>query len=140
MPDQDLTQYPETKPQVQDLTSFHFNPLLAKEEKERLENHAEALQDRIDRIVKRVRIGPQEMPLVGYITQLTHDKDEILLLSRALKGVAPLLEEYDDIREKLDALEFIEGNVPFLASVFGDFSSTVDNIDMVYKDWTQDAC
>lgn len=138
MPEQDHSQYPEIKPPVQELTTFSFNPLLAQEERQRLERHSEALQERIDRIVKRVRIGSREIPLLGAILDLTNEKDDLLLLSRALQGVAPLLEEYNDIREKLDALEFIEGNVPFLASVFGDFSSAVDNIDIVYKDWTID--
>jgi hypothetical protein len=57
---------------------------------------------------------------------MTHDKETLKGLSKALDRVADLIEIKDNLHSKLKIIEHAEKDPSWFASTFGDFSDSID--------------
>ena len=67
------------------------------------------------------------MPIIRFILNMTHDKEIIKGISKALDRVSDLVEHHDNLSSKLKVIEHAEQDPSWFAYTFGDFSSSIDN-------------
>lgn len=111
------------------LTKFHFNVEMAQAAAEDLDLQIEALDERIDRIIKaaEIQVHGHPFPIITHILGLSRDQDELRLLGLALQKLSPLLPQLDELKKRRAVVDLAQENVHWLASTFGDFSSDVAN-------------
>lgn len=106
------------------MKTFSFNIDSSMETKKEIKGQLSAVNDRIDKIIDHFQID--NMPIVQAILNVTHDKDVLKGLSRALDRVADLIEIQDNLSSKLKIIEHAETDPSWFASTFGDFSDSID--------------
>ena len=106
------------------IESFTFSMQLAQQTKKDLTQKVEALSDRIDKIVDHFTIN--DMPIVRAILQVTHSRQDLKKLAKALDRVAEIIELHDSMTNKLKVIELAEQDPYWFASAFGDFEKDID--------------
>lgn len=120
-----MTSYPEKVPQSAPIKKFYFNIDAAAESKQEINNQISILEDRIEKIIQHFTVD--EMPVIRLILNMTHDKEVLKGLSKALDRVSDLVEHHDNLTSKLKVIEHAETDPSWFAYTFGDFSSIIDN-------------
>lgn len=118
--------YPENRPEVTPLDRFTFDTQAGQETAGELDLEIKALEQRIERIVRRVDI--QGIPLLHHILGLTHDRKELIILANCLKRVADLMPELDRLKRKRSFIDVAMNDPHWLAATFADFSEEVETI------------
>lgn len=93
----------------------------AKKENQLLINSYES---RIDKIIDAFTINDQ--PVIKFILQMTHDKDELKNLAKGLDRVADLQEVLDELQQRQGILEYVEKDPTWFAAALADLASEVD--------------
>lgn len=106
------------------LTNFLFSLKRLPEAEKDLDLQMQALEARIDKLVKGVEVN--HVPILAHLLQLSHDKEELEKLGKALLRVAPLVEQHDDLAKRKSVFELATKEPNWLAWAFGDFSDEVD--------------
>jgi len=106
------------------ITSFQFNSNSAAFAKKELELQIEALQIRIDNIVSRFTIDGNQV--IAIVLNLTHNKEELLGLSKGLGRVAELIGPLDELMKRKEVIDLAEKDPSWLAWAFGNFDTQVD--------------
>jgi hypothetical protein len=106
------------------INSFKFNSSSASFAKAEVELQIEALETRIDNIVKKFTV--EGNPVLGLILQLTHNKEELAGLSKGLGRLADIIGPYDELQQRKQLLEIAEKDPNWLAWAFGDFDQEID--------------
>lgn len=106
------------------IDSFKFSSSSASFAKAEIELQLEALEIRIDNIVKKFTV--EGNPVLGLILQLTHNKEELAGLSKGLGRLADLIGPYDELQQRKQLLDIAEKDPNWLAWAFGDFDHEID--------------
>ena len=106
------------------IESFRFNPASANFAKKEIDLQIEALELRIDNIVNKFTLDGN--PIIAPIIHISHNKDELIGLSKGLSRVAELLEPLDVLRKRKEILDLAESDPSWLAWAFGDFGEEID--------------
>ena len=109
---------------VSPIKSFKFSTTSASFAKQEMELQIEALETRIDTIIKRFTIDGN--PILGAILQLSHDKGELAGLSKGLGRLSEIIEPYDELLKRKSLVDIAEKDPNWLAWAFGDFDNQVD--------------
>jgi len=116
--------YPEKLPKSSPIKSFYFNLDSASESKGEIKNQISLLDDRIEKIIQHFTVD--DMPIIRFILNMTHDKEVLKGLSKALDRVSDLIEHHDNLSSKIKIIEHAENDPSWFAYTFGDFSSSID--------------
>jgi hypothetical protein len=117
-------QQPDNRANIGPITSFQFNSNSAGFAKKELELQIEALQIRIENIVSRFTIDNN--PVIAVLLNLTHNKEELLGLSKGLGRVAELIGPLDELIKRKEVIDLAEKDPSWLAWAFGNFDTQVD--------------
>ena len=120
-----MSSYPEKIPKTSAVDKFVFSLSVSSGVKSDLQSQLDSLNSRIERIVNEVLVG--DLPLVKFVLQTSHDKNELKKLAKAIDRVADLIETHDKIESKLTVIQAAEKDPEWLALTFGDFSNEVEN-------------
>jgi hypothetical protein len=120
-----MTSYPEKLPLSAPIKNFNFNLDAAAESKQEINNQISVLEDRIEKIIQHFTVD--DMPVIRLILNMTHDKETLKGLSKALDRVSELVEHHDNLASKLKVIEHAEKDPSWFAYTFGDFSSIIDS-------------
>lgn len=107
------------------IKSFQFNLDSSMSVKTEIISQMESLSERIEKIIDHFTID--DMPVIKFILNMTHDNETLKNISRALDRVADLVEAHDNLSSKLKVIEHAEKDPSWFAYAFGDFSSSFDN-------------
>ncbi|GEM_PF-1683978 len=110
---------------VSPIKSFKFSTTSASFAKQEMELQIEALETRIDTIIKRFTIDGN--PILGAILQLSHDKGELAGLSKGLGRLSEIIEPYDELLKRKSLVDIAEKDPNWLAWAFGDFDDEIDD-------------
>ena len=77
------------------ITSFTFSMETANKSKEEIFTKVKSLSDRIDKIVNQFTID--DMPILKPILNITHSKNDLKRLAKALDRVADIIEVHDSL-------------------------------------------
>lgn len=120
-----MTYYPENIPKsLEPIKNFYFNLDSSKTVKKELQSQIETLSERIEKITDHFTLD--DMPVIKFILNISHDREEIKKLSKALDRVADLIDARDKLIPKLKVIETAEEDPNWFACVFGDFSADVE--------------
>lgn len=117
-------QLPEDRTNIGPITSFKFDSNSAAFAKKELELQIEALQIRIDNIISRFTVDGN--PVIAVLLNLTHNKEELLGLSKGLGRVAELIGPLDELVKRKEVIDLAEKDPSWLAWAFGNFDNQVD--------------
>jgi len=106
------------------INSFRFNSSSASFARAEVELQLEALEIRIENIVKKFTI--EGNPILGLILQLTHDQEELAGLAKGLGRLADLIGPYDELQQRKQLLDIAEKDPNWLAWAFGDFDEEIN--------------
>jgi hypothetical protein len=120
-----MSAYPEKRPNSLPIKSFNFNIESSIESKKELKDQLYSIDERIEKIIQHFTID--DFPVVQIILNMTHDKETLKKLSKALDRVADLIEIKDNLVSKLRVIEQAEKDPAWFAYTFGDFSSNIDS-------------
>lgn len=107
------------------ITSFTFSMETANKSKEEIFTKVKSLSDRIDKIVNQFTID--DMPILKPILNITHSKNDLKRLAKALDRVADIIEVHDALEGKLKVLELAQNEPHWFAAAFGDFEKDIDS-------------
>lgn len=130
-----MTSYPEKIPtSISPINNFYFNLENSKQIKRDLESQVQNLDNRIEKIVEHFTLD--DVPIIKFILNVSHDKAELKKIAKALDRVADLIEARDSIIPKLQVIKTAESDPNWFAYTFGDFSVDVElEIDnILYED------
>lgn len=119
-----MSSYPEKVPQSSPIRNFQFNIDLASDAKSEIKSQLSNVDERIEKIVQHFAID--DIPIIRFILNITHDKESLKGLSKALDRVADLVEYHDNLSAKLKVIEHAEKDPTWFAYTFGDFSQSID--------------
>lgn len=119
-----MTSYPEKVPQSAPIKNFYFSLDAAADSKSEIKNQISNLEERIEKIIQHFAID--DMPVIRFILNITHDKEMLKGLSKALDRVADLVEHHDNLSSKLKVIEHAEKDPSWFAYTFGDFTFNID--------------
>jgi hypothetical protein len=120
-----MTSYPEKIPtSIAPISNFYFSLENSKQIKNELETQIHNLDDRIEKIVEHFTLD--DVPIIKFILNVSHDKIELKKVAKALDRVADLIEARDAVTPKLQVIKTAESDPNWFAYTFGDFSSNVD--------------
>jgi hypothetical protein len=120
-----MTSYPEKVPQSAPIKNFYFSLDAAADSKTEIKNQISILEERIEKIIQHFTVD--DMPIIRFILNMTHDKEIIKGLSKALDRASDLVEHLDNLSSKLKVIEHAESDPSWFAYTFGDFSTSIDN-------------
>ncbi len=120
-----MNSYPEKLPQNAPIKNFYFSLDAAADSKNEIKNQISNLDERIEKIIQHFAID--DMPVIRLILNLTHDKESLKGLSKALDRVSDLVEHHDNLISKLKVIEHAEKDPSWFAYTFGDFTANIDN-------------
>ncbi len=120
-----MTSYPEKVPQSAPIKNFYFSLDAAADSKTEIKNQISMLEERIEKIIQHFTVD--DMPIIRFILNMTHDKEIIKGISKALDRVSDLVEHHDNLSSKLKVIEHAEQDPSWFAYTFGDFSSNIDS-------------
>jgi hypothetical protein len=106
------------------VSSFRFNPNAGIFAKNEIDLQIEALKMRIENIVNKFPL--KGMPVIEMILSISHDKEELIGLSKGLGRVAELVGPLEQLEKRREVLDIAESDPNWLAWAFGDFDSEVD--------------
>jgi len=126
-----MTSYPEKIPtSIAPIKNFYFNLENSKHIKGELESQIHTLNERIEKIVDHFTLD--DVPIIKFILNVSHEKAELKKISKALDRVADLIEARDNILPKLQVIKTAESDPNWFALAFGNFAEDVqfdiDNI------------
>ena len=90
---------------------------------------ADALNDRLDKIIDKFRIGSQKMPVISAILSITNDPEELTNLSKALARVAEIVPVLNKNEDRQNFLKHLAEDPDWIAGYFGDLSSHAESIE-----------
>ena len=106
------------------MKTFNFNLDSSLETKKEIKDQLSVVNDRMEKIITHFQID--DFPIVQVILNMTHDKEVLKGLSRAIDRVADLVEIRDGLTSKLKIIEHAEKDPSWFASTFGDFTQNID--------------
>lgn len=106
------------------IRTFNFNIDSSQETKKEIKSQLSGVNERIEKIIDHFQI--EDFPIVQIILNMTHDKDTLKGIAKALDRVADLIEIKDSLHAKLKIIEHAEKDPSWFASTFGDFSESID--------------
>lgn len=107
------------------IKSFRFNSASASFAKKEVDLQLEALEIRIDNIIKKFTIDGN--PILGIILQMTHNQEELKGLSKGLGRLSELIGPYEELQKRKEIIDIAEKDPSWLAWAFGDFDSEIDD-------------
>lgn len=117
--------YPEKIPQAENkINQFLFSLDSSNSVKSDLEFQLNSLNERIQKIVNSVTLN--DMPILGFILQNSHDKKELKKFAKAVDRVADLIDAADKIESRINIIETAQKDPDWFAFTFGDFSKEID--------------
>ena len=120
-----MTDNIENKPKGSfSMKTFNFNLDSSLETKKEIKDQLSVVNDRMEKIITHFQID--DFPIVQVILNMTHDKEVLKGLSRAIDRVADLVEIRDGLTSKLKIIEHAEKDPSWFASTFGDFTQNID--------------
>lgn len=120
-----MTSYPENIPDsLNPIKNFRFNLNASKDVKDQLQSQIETLTDRIDKIADNITLD--DMPIIRAILNVSHDREGLKKVAKALDRVADLIDARDQLVPKLKVIETAEQDPNWFAWTFGDFSEDVE--------------
>lgn len=125
--------YPEKIPETkQKINQFLFSLEASNSVKSDLESQLSTLNERIQKIVHSVTLN--DMPVLGFILQNSHDKKELKKFAKAVDRIADLIDAADKIEGKINIIETAQKDPDWFAFTFGDFSKEIDeDIDNIFN-------
>lgn len=125
--------YPEQVPKSQaKMEQFLFNVGASGTMKSELESQLSTLQDRIQNIVNTVTLN--DMPILGFVLQNSHDKKELKKFAKAVDRVADLVDAADNIESRINIINTAEKDPNWFAVTFGDYTKEIDeDIENIFK-------
>jgi len=125
--------YPEKIPDnKQNFKNFLFTLEASASVKDDLQSQLDSLNDRIQKIVNSVTLN--DMPVLSFILQNSHDKKELKKFAKAVDRVADLIDAADKIESRINIIETAQKDPDWFAFTFGDFSKEIDeDIDSIFK-------
>jgi len=125
--------YPEKIPETKaSINQFLFSLEASNSVKTDLESQLNTLNDRIQKIVNSVTLN--DMPVLSFILQNSHDKKELKKFAKAVDRVADLIDAADKIESRLNIIETAQKDPDWFAFTFGDFSKEIDeDIDNIFN-------
>jgi hypothetical protein len=120
-----MTSYPEKIPaSISPIKNFYFNLENSKNIKGELESQIHSLDERIEKIVEHFTLD--DVPIIKFILNVSHDKGELKKISKALDRVADLIEARDKILPKLQVIKTAESDPNWFALAFGSFAEDIE--------------
>jgi hypothetical protein len=117
--------YPEEIPEVKKkFNQFLFSLESSLDVKSDLESQLESLNERIQKIVNSVTLN--DMPILGFILQNSHDKKELKKFAKAVDRIADLIDVADNIENRISIIDTAQKDPDWFAFTFGDFSREID--------------
>jgi len=107
------------------IKSFNFSFDMASKTKSEIENEAEILRDRIDKIIDHFSVN--DVPILKFILNVTDSRNDLKKLSKALDRLADLTEHHTSLVKKLNVIEQAEADPTWFALAFGDFKQEVED-------------
>lgn len=107
------------------IKSFRFSFDMVKATKNDLQNQADNLKERIDKIIDHFTVN--DVPILKLILNVAEDRDDLKKLAKALDRLADLNEHYLSLVKKLNVIEQAETDPNWFALAFGDFEQDVDS-------------
>jgi hypothetical protein len=125
--------YPEKIPEnKQKLTNFLFSLEASASVKSDLESQLNSLNERIQKIVNSVTLN--DMPILSFVLQNSHDKKELKKFAKAVDRVADLVDAVDQIEARINIIDTAQKDPDWFAFTFGDFSKQIDeDIDNIFN-------
>jgi hypothetical protein len=117
-----MTLGPDTKPEP--LDAFKVSKRAASEQKVNVQMQLDALDSRIQTIVDKVII--KDVPILHPILGMTHEREELELLGRALPRVAELVQQRDKLAKQSAFLDLLIDEPEVVAMLAGDFIDEFD--------------
>lgn len=90
---------------------------------------ADALNDRLDKIIDKFRVGHQKMPIISDILSITNDGDELKKLAKALDRVADIVPILNKNEDRQNFLKHLSEDPDWIAGYFGDLSKHAESIE-----------
>lgn len=106
------------------LKTFNFNLDSSLETKKEIKDQLSTVNDRMEKIISHFQID--DFPVLQVILNMTHEKEILKGLSRAIDRIADLVEINDNLNSKLKIIEHAEKDPSWFASTFGDFTQNID--------------
>lgn len=120
-----MTSYPEKIPtSITPINNFYFSLENSRQIKNDLESQIDNLNQRIEKIVEHFTLD--DVPIIKFILNVSHDKSELKNIAKALDRVADLIDVRDAIVPKLQVIKTAEADPNWFACTFGDFSVDVE--------------
>lgn len=104
--------------------NFWFTLARVTEADKDLDLQISALESRMDKLVKATELNG--IPILGHILGLSHDREELQRLAKAIDRVAPLIERHDKLKAHKAVLETAKNEPNFMAWAFGEFTQELD--------------
>lgn len=125
--------YPERVPQAKDkIEQFLFSLEASTPVKSELESKLSALNERIQKIVNTVTLN--DMPILGFVLQTSHDKKELKKFAKAVDRVADLIDAADNIESRINIINTAQKDPNWFAVTFGDYTKEIDeDINNIFK-------
>jgi hypothetical protein len=120
-----MSEHPESIPKINSYDKFPFSAKASLSVQSELQSQLETLNERIEKIASNVIVG--DMPLVKFVLQTSHNKNELKKFAKAVDRVADLIEAVDQLESKLKIIETAQKDPEWFAFAFGDFSQEIDN-------------
>jgi len=120
-----MSLYPEKVPSTEPIRNFQFSIEAGLAAKAEIAAQIDNISERIDKIIDHFSVD--DMPVIRFILNMTHDKETLKGLSKALDRIAELVEVHDNLTSKMKIIEHAEKDPSWFACTFGDFSSSFDN-------------
>ena len=107
------------------ITSFTFSMATANKSKEEIADKVKTLSDRIEKLVNQFTID--DMPILKPILNITHSKNDLKRLAKAIDRIADIIEIHDALESKLKVIELAQSEPHWFAAAFGDFEKDIDS-------------
>jgi predicted O-linked N-acetylglucosamine transferase (SPINDLY family) len=120
-----MSSYPENINESSPIRKFHFNLDSALSAKKDISDQITNLEERMEKIINHFAID--DMPVIRFILNMTHDKEVLKGLSKAIDRIADLVEVHDNLTSKFQIIQQAEKDPSWFAYTFGDFSSSFDD-------------
>lgn len=119
-----MSEYPEIIPNPVSYDKFPFSAKASLSVQSELRSQLQTLNDRIEKIASSVTLD--DMPLVKFVLQTSHDKAQLKKFAKAVDRVADLIEAVDQLESKLKIIDVAQKDPEWFAFAFGDFSQEID--------------
>jgi len=118
-----MTNTPDKKSSLP-IKTFNFNIDSSLETKKEIKSQLSNIEERIEKIIDHFQID--DFPVIQVLLNMTHDKETLKGIGKALDRVADLIEIKDSLNSKLKIIEHAEKDPTWFASTFGDFTESIE--------------